>query len=184
MTFVTSDTHFGDEKVLYKRGLNLDISEINKIIVENINKLVKKDDVIYFLGDIGINDKEYLKNIFKKINGIKILVRGNHDLLEDKDYYEIGFSEVHNSPIFYLNNIIMSHYPLPIDNDYFINLHGHLHGEVMKEKNYFNVNIDVNRYRPVRIDQYIKRRSNLKQVEKKFGSEWYFENTMKIKLAY
>lgn len=179
MEYVISDLHFGDESVLYKRNLNVDIDTYNKLIVDRINAMLSKNDTLYVLGDVGINDKRYLKNIIKNILCKKILIKGNHDLLKDSDYIEIGFIKVYDSPIFYKNNIILSHYPLPVNNDYYLNIHGHLHGEKLSLKNYFNVNVDVNSFKPVKLEVITRLSNNLKKVEKKFGNEWYFDESSK-----
>lgn len=180
MDYVTSDLHIGDKNVLLKRFGHLEEDKYIKLIVSNFNNILKEEDTLFVLGDIG-ESKHFslLKSIFSKIKGTKILIKGNHDIMSDEEYKEIGFKKVYDYPLFYKNNIIFSHYPLPIDNTYYINIHGHLHGEKLNLKNYFNASVDVNFYKPVKVLLFTRFANNLKKVEKKFGNEWYFKESEK-----
>ena len=64
-----SDPHFGDKQISSLRNNNISDEEQ----LRRINSKVGRKDVIIILGDIG--DVNYVK----KINGYKILIRGNHD---------------------------------------------------------------------------------------------------------
>ena len=180
MDYVTSDLHFGDENVLFKRFGNLNQNKYISLIIENFNAILNDDDFLYVLGDIGeAKHFSLLKSVFSKIKGRKILIKGNHDIMKDEAYKEIGFEKVYDFPLFYENNIIFSHYPLPLDNSYYINIHGHLHNEKLNLKNYFNASVDVNGYKPVKVVLFTRFANNLKRVEKKFGNEWYFKESEK-----
>ena len=71
--FFTSDTHFGAERTrtLFKRPFS-SIKEMDKSIIKNWNKKVKKEDLVYHLGDFGDFNK------VKKLNGKIILILGNY----------------------------------------------------------------------------------------------------------
>lgn len=176
--FVVADMHFGDDVVrkLNRRQFKT-VDDMNKYIVERWNKTVSPKDTIYVLGDLG--KKEYL-SIYKNLNGKKILILGNHDVeeigIEPEIYLNNGFDEVYNHHITYNDFIELSHEPFPINSDYSINLHGHLHNATLNLKGYFNICLDLNYYKPVNIDCFRKYTCQLKQVRKKFGKEWYFEN--------
>lgn len=64
-----SDPHFDDKDQIHLRPDYIGDEEQ----VKCINKRVTKNDTIIFLGDIGNVD------FIRKINGYKILVKGNHD---------------------------------------------------------------------------------------------------------
>jgi calcineurin-like phosphoesterase family protein len=76
--FFTADTHFGCEghRKYFKRPFP-DVVEMQKALIKNWNKVVEKEDVVYHLGDFGIENT--LHAIFRKLNGQKILVEGDHD---------------------------------------------------------------------------------------------------------
>ena len=43
------------------------------------NSIVRKDDIVYHLGDVGFGSTDELKELVGRLNGTKILIRGNHD---------------------------------------------------------------------------------------------------------
>jgi calcineurin-like phosphoesterase family protein len=55
-------------------------------LVKVYNERVKPNDKIYFLGDVVINRKAL--GILHRLNGDKVLIRGNHDIFKDTDYRE------------------------------------------------------------------------------------------------
>ncbi len=113
------------------------MEEYENKLIDNWNRVVGNDDIVYHLGDVGNLPFDELSKKIKSLNGKKILIRGNHDT-EDKDFYlRCGFTEVIDGPMFYNKNVILSHEPVPVNNDYFINVHGHLHGAVLDLKKLF-----------------------------------------------
>jgi calcineurin-like phosphoesterase family protein len=105
---------------------------MNETMIERHNAKVKDQDTVYFLGDVVIN-KKYLE-LVKRMNGRKILVRGNHDIFKDEDYRAVGFEQMHGVRVF-VDKFILSHIPLHPDcvsERFRVNVHGHLHAnEVM-----------------------------------------------------
>jgi calcineurin-like phosphoesterase family protein len=138
--FVISDHHLGHtnswEKFKREDGSPLrpftSTEEMNETMIERHNAKVKEQDTVYFLGDVVIN-KKYLE-LVKRMNGRKILVRGNHDIFKDEDYREVGFQQIHGVRVF-VDKFILSHIPLHPDcvtERFKVNVHGHLHAnEIM-----------------------------------------------------
>ena len=95
--FVISDTHFGHtnswEKFKLPDGSPLrpftSNEEMDETMIERWNAKVKPEDTVYHLGDVVINRKHL--HLCNRLNGKKRLIRGNHDIFKDKDYYEAGF---------------------------------------------------------------------------------------------
>ena len=56
-----------------------DTTEMNEYIIKKWNSAVKEDDIVYHLGDVGFGTTEMLKELIGRLNGKKILLRGNHD---------------------------------------------------------------------------------------------------------
>lgn len=88
MIYFISDTHFNHSNIIEycNRPFN-DIKEMNDTLINNWNSVVKKDDIVYHLGDFALADEEKLKELYSKLNGTIILIRGNHDGKSAK-YYE------------------------------------------------------------------------------------------------
>lgn len=141
--FIISDTHFGHENS-WAKFKNADGSplrpftsteEMDEEMIARWNAKVTDKDTVYHLGDVVIA-KRHLEKV-KRLNGRKILIRGNHDIFKDKDFYEVGFEQIHGVRVF-VDKWIMSHIPLHPDSvttRFRVNVHGHLHGnEVMRER--------------------------------------------------
>ena len=79
-TYFTSDLHLGHANVLNfcdRPWDNLD--DMHEGLIKRYNSCVRKNDVCYFLGDVGMGNAEQLKSIISRLNGKKILILGNHD---------------------------------------------------------------------------------------------------------
>ncbi len=133
--FVVSDHHFGHtnswEKFKLADGSPLrpftSNDEMNQTMIDRHNAKVKEHDTVYFLGDVVINRKHL--HLVKQLNGRKILIRGNHDIFKDQDYYDVGFEQIHGVRVF-VDKFILSHIPLHPDcvsGRFRVNVHGHLH---------------------------------------------------------
>lgn len=133
--FVISDHHFGHtnswEKFKLADGSPLrpftSNDEMNETMIERHNAKVKEHDTVYFLGDVVINRKHL--HLVKRLNGRKILIRGNHDIFRDEDYRDVGFEQIHGVRVF-VDKFILSHIPLHPDcvtGRFRVNVHGHLH---------------------------------------------------------
>lgn len=80
--FFTSDTHFLHKKVAEIRGFH-SVEAHDGFIVQQWNELVRADDIVWLLGDVGIpgkgkTDSDVL-DLVDQLNGRKHLVTGNHD---------------------------------------------------------------------------------------------------------
>ena len=122
--FVIADPHFYDK--------NIKLYENRKITDDKMislwNETVAPQDIIYILGDFANGDFETIKNLVSKLNGYKILIKGNHDILSYKEYLEAGFNEVYFYPIIVDDFWIMSHEPMYINmNMPYANIFGHVH---------------------------------------------------------
>lgn len=138
--FLVSDTHFGHEKccTVFKRedGSPLrpfaSAEEMDEAMVARWNERVRPTDKVYHLGDVVINRK-YLKTL-SRLNGDKVLIRGNHDIFQLADYLE-HFRDVRGYHV--MNGMILSHIPVHADSlgRFGVNIHGHLHaGRVRKAR--------------------------------------------------
>lgn len=110
----TSDLHFGHSKVIEfcKRPFK-SVEEMDEKLIKNWNRVVKPTDTVIVLGDFFMYyKKEKLKQIVSRLNGTKVLVRGNHDM-SSSEMKTIGFHHVCESMTMVISNelVNLSHFP-------------------------------------------------------------------------
>ncbi len=137
--WLTADSHFGHQGVcrfLRSDGTKLrpwdTAEEMDEHLVKVYNERVKPNDKIYFLGDVVIN-RRAIKTL-ARLNGDKVLIRGNHDIFRDDEYREY-FRELRAYHV--MNGFILSHIPVHEASlgRFGCNIHGHLHASrVMKAR--------------------------------------------------
>ena len=136
--FLTSDTHFGHAgvcKFTEADGVTkirpwTDPDEMDEEMIKRWNATVRPNDKVYHLGDVVINRKS-LKTL-SRLNGDKVLIRGNHDIFRD-DEYRLYFRELRAYHV--MNGMILSHIPLHEASlgRFGVNIHGHLHSNRVKK---------------------------------------------------
>ena len=136
--FLTSDTHFGHAGVcrfteadgVTKIRPWTDPDEMDEEMIKRWNATVRPNDKVYHLGDVVINRKS-LKTL-SRLNGDKVLIRGNHDIFRD-DEYRLYFRELRAYHV--MNGMILSHIPLHEASlgRFGVNIHGHLHSNRVKK---------------------------------------------------
>lgn len=158
----TSDTHWGHHRILkYCNRPFETIEEMNEKLIENWNKVVKRGDLVYHLGDIAMRMKhDEFVSLFKRLNGMKKLVLGNHDKHLHKNTLSECFVKVDKimEETIAGKRVVMCHYPLRSwDGQFYgaINLHGHTHGTLnnFPYKDSVDVGVDSWNYTPCNIDQ-------------------------------
>jgi len=127
----TADSHFNHANIIkYCKRPYSSADEMDRDLVKRWNAKVKKDDIVWHLGDFCLGSKDKTKKIFKKLNGQINLVMGNHDRHSLSFYYSIGFNRVHDRPVVLKDFFVLSHAPLGWVSDSlpFANIFGHVHG--------------------------------------------------------
>ena len=152
--FIISDTHFGHEKIIEYCNRPFDNTFImNQTIINNWNKVVAKNDIVWHLGDVLLGSSEQLYKIVQQLNGTKYLIRGNHcKSHSDGALLKAGFKTVYKYPIILEKKYILSHAPLELAaGSNFCNIHGHEHsnGPTKTDKNYYNVSVEMINYKPL-----------------------------------
>lgn len=112
--FFTSDWHIGHaNSIKFDKRPYKDLDEMHEALVSNFNKQVPVDGVTYFLGDMVTHGSEITKTVIDQLNGLKILIRGNHDKGVDA-CYNVGFDVVMNSGSVIIANelVTLTHCPL------------------------------------------------------------------------
>ena len=175
-TFLIGCTHFGHKKMyefVRKDGTRVrrefaNAKEGDEAIIENWNKTVKHIDKVYLLGDVAFHQDDLAT--VGKLNGKKILIKGNHDILQLSEYVKY-FKDIR--AYHKLDNEILSHIPIhPTSlwrtkrNTSWLNIHAHLHNEVVykfdgqdgedgiePDNRYFSVCVERINYTPISIDE-------------------------------
>lgn len=108
------DPHFGHDNIIkYCDRPFQNSQEMDEALIKNYNQFVRKEDIVYFLGDLGLPGAPRLQEIISRLNGIKILIMGNHDKYGITTYYDLGFVNVVESAIISVGQrqIRLNHYP-------------------------------------------------------------------------
>lgn len=167
--FFCSDHHFGHEATFrsFKKsdGSPLrvfeDVAHMNEYMVMQHNRVVKPEDKVYFLGDLAMK-KSFLP-IIHRMNGEKVLIRGNHDL-EPANVYMSYFKDVRGSH--QMDGMLFTHIPVHPNSLYRwkVNVHGHLHDNVITHEDgtiddrYYNVSVErLDDYTPISLEQLKQR---------------------------
>lgn len=114
LTFFTSDTHWGHKRIieLCKRPFK-DVEEMNNSLIENWNKVVPKNGVVFHLGDFAFGGSELWNKVLDQLNGKIHLILGNHDRGNLRENYIKKFELV--TPQMQIEiegrSIYLNHYP-------------------------------------------------------------------------
>ena len=161
--FFTSDTHFGDPRVLrIDRRPFGSIPEHDAALVSRWNEAVGPDDEVWHLGDFALHaSPARIDELLRALNGRKRLVRGNNDgpatlahpAWESVEAYaEVSVEGVH---------LVLCHYAFRTWNRMgrgVVNLHGHSHGKLKPQTRQADVGVDAWDYRPVTLSGILSKR--------------------------
>lgn len=169
--WLVSDTHFGHAGVcrfLRSDGVTKlrpwdDPQEMDEFMISAWNERVKPNDKVYHLGDVVINRKSL--STLTRLNGDKVLIRGNHDIFRDDEYRKY-FRELRAYHV--MNGMILSHIPIHPDSlgRFGTNIHGHLHanqvmieidGRTVPDLRYICVCVEQTEFAPILFEDVIKR---------------------------
>jgi calcineurin-like phosphoesterase family protein/2'-5' RNA ligase len=188
--FITSDLHLSHANIIkYCNRPFKDVHEMNKTLVYNWNSTIRKNDIVYFLGDLAYGRNSSTDSWLHKLNGKITFIKGNHDesnYVELLDHMIIEFDGIK----FYL-----THNPASVPNSWegWV-IHGHVHNNShdydMKQKfpyiNYYkrtvNVSVELTNYKPLKLSTIVKQIKDEKPVSKELKSERHTENIL-IRIA-
>ena len=151
-TWIISDTHFFLENI----GRYCDRPDSwQETIIENWNRLIQPEEIVFHIGDLALSKKEYLEGLVPLLNGKLYLMRGNHDRRSNGYYQRLEITLVPDP--YRMDHpsgwtLIFSHRPIvPLETGV-LNLHGHIHNSVAPELGARHVNlcVEVRDYHPWR----------------------------------
>lgn len=175
-TYVTTDTHFYHDKIIEYCNRPPNYQDL---IINNWKNEIKKEDIIFHLGDVTWGSKEQLKDIMDDLPGTKILIRGNHDRSHSNNWFiSCGFSAVLEKA--QVSGILFSHMPSFLHEKEIergvINVFGHFHNnppekwdERFKERmtqNHYLLSLEDVDYNPISIENIQKRKFIINSINK------------------
>jgi calcineurin-like phosphoesterase family protein len=182
-TFFIGDTHFGHANILTFKDNDgkplrpfASVEEMDETMVDNWNRVVNNNDIVYHLGDVAMNRKHLA--ILERCKGTKKLIRGNHDTAPMR-FYLRHFDQIHGAKVFSMpedmggGGFIATHIPVHEQSlgRNRVNIHGHLHcNHITKPKwltypeaylendpRYMNLCVEQIDYTPISISEIHKR---------------------------
>lgn len=160
-TWFVSDTHFGHKNIIkYSNRPFNSVEEMDALMIQNWNKLVKPNDTVYHLGDFAFGKFEFVRDVIRELNGKKHLILGNHDKII-REYTSIlaGAMSLLEGVCEYREVnvpgtlIVLAHYGHRVWNKSHrgsIHLYGHSHGTLPPLGKSVDVGVDapfvINRY--------------------------------------
>lgn len=147
------DTHFGHKKIIefmHEYRHYSSIEEHDNDLVLKWNSVVSNKDTVWHLGDVFFGGKDS-HFILSKLNGIKKLILGNHDIYPI-ELYNLYFSKIRGAEE--IHNCIMTHIPVhpkQLEKRYIANIHGHLHHNKLDDERYICVSAEQNNLTPVQL---------------------------------
>lgn len=155
MDHFVGDTHIDHSNILrYCNRPFQNVAEMNAVLINNINRAVKKDDTLYHVGDFCFARKnlDKIREFRDQINCKNIiLIMGNHDPYKfgkpDKFLYSV-FSDVRELVQINSGNtkITLCHYALRVWNSSHhgaYHFFGHSHGTLPDDPNALSIDIGV-----------------------------------------
>jgi calcineurin-like phosphoesterase family protein len=170
-----SDPHFGHHNVIdYCNRPYKNTDEMDEDLIRRFNERVYQGDTTIFMGDVFFCKYERAKDIMTRLNGTKILVKGNHDMSANT-MYKIGFDFVCEQARIKIGKtyVNLSHYSYKRNpwNHWFLRLfnkkyrsklhfrklrddgewlcHGHSHSKEKLKDKMIHVGVDAWNYYPV-----------------------------------
>ena len=162
--YFISDPHFGHNNLLtfkdnegkLTREFN-SIEDMDNLIIENINAVVRPQDSLYILGDCAMN-RRCLPTLDRIITKKMVLIRGNHDIFQLKDYTPY-FKDIRAYKILPKHGLIFSHIPVhpnQLEGRFVLNIHGHMHQNKIDDLKYFNICPEQIGYHPIDLEMILE----------------------------
>lgn len=185
--FFTSDTHFGHANIIkFCKRPFLNVDDMNEALVENWNKVVTEDGIVFHLGDFAFGGSNVWNEIIPRLNGQIYLILGNHDRKNIRQGFMKHFVTVVPQLQITIEgrSIYLNHYPFLCyggswrsEKDAVWQLFGHVHSGPNQDKGrdnsrlsvlfptQYDVGVDNNDYAPI---SYMEVKSKIEFQKTKF----------------
>jgi len=152
--FITSDHHFYSDKIrkFWRRPFR-NADEMNEVMIQRWNDVVKDGDTVFHLGDFADSwNYKRIAEIVERLNGSIIVIPGNHD--SRRRLLKAGLS-IADSYIVTINKLLLTHIPLKeIRNTDCVNVHGHIHTRRARGRR-INICVEKTKYQPVPLEEVL-----------------------------
>ena len=166
-TYLTADPHFGHGKMISTGARPFgSVDEMNRVLIENWNKVVNDKDVVWVIGDFAFNMTEReVAEVFYALKGRLRLVLGNHDYDNSGEVKPavarlpweriVARAEIKHAG----QRIILDHYAGMVwsaDHHGSYLAYGHSHGRLPGLPGSIDVGMDSQNYRPISVDEFVR----------------------------
>lgn len=170
--YLTADQHYGHRKIIqYSNRPFKDLDEMNKVLKENHNKVVRPNDHIIHIGDFLFGKAYDLIRLLRELNGHHYLIDGSHDQALEDVINEGGFPEDVKVTIlpklfefkYGGHKIVLCHYAMAkwmASHHGSLHFYGHSHGNYNNGGRSMDVGVDCHNYSPILLEDAIERVHN------------------------
>lgn len=148
--FLISDLHLDHENIIrHCHRPFRNVHEMNSTLINNWNRVVRRNDIVFFLGDLAGNTDYW----YRKLNGKIFFIKGNHDHPKKIKFY-------HRRYLTYRGiTFLLIHSPWDVPKDWkgWV-IHGHTHNHdtrfpfINRKNKRINVSCEVIGYKPINLD--------------------------------
>jgi calcineurin-like phosphoesterase family protein len=169
----TADTHFGHANIIRYCERPFDsLQEMDEVLIESWNQVIRPKDTIYHLGDFTLSGREEANYYFSRLNGNVSVIPGGHDSrwIRKGEYHSKSGYPVNILPPLHTIKVsitgleqsklvVLCHYSMRVwDRSHYgsWHLYGHSHGKLPSQKNSLDVGVDCWDYKPISIETIYK----------------------------
>jgi len=162
MIWFSADQHFNHKNVIKYCDRPFDnVEQMNNVLVNNWNEVVKGNDTVYVLGDFAWRNP---KPFIERLKGNKIFVAGGHDKKLKAPYMKIihplGLKDEYGND----RTIVLCHWAMRTwHKSHYASWHlfGHSHGNLESYGLSFDVGVDCNNYYPFSLQDIAEKMKTL-----------------------
>ncbi|TXT67526.1 MAG: hypothetical protein BAJALOKI1v1_70017 [Promethearchaeota archaeon] len=159
MEWFTADFHLSHKNIIkYCNRPFRGVEEMDKVLLDNLEKLVKPGDTLYYLGDLTFKDT-IAEDFFERFQDREIhYIIGNHDSQRVLNLAREYCSSVAHLKDIKLHgqSITLCHYAMRVWNKSHFNswqLYGHSHAKLKPVGKQYDIGVDNNEYRPILFEE-------------------------------
>ena len=167
-----SDPHFGHNNIIKYCNRPFDSVELmDETLIQHWNDNIKNGDIVFCLGDFSLTSNPKTIQILERLNGNKVLIRGNHEKSvlgteKSRSFFNGGIYDLLDIRVIDdevtdgFQDLILCHYPmLTWDKSHrgswqlFGHVHGTLDGNNKLSPNQLDVGVDSHNFSPINYDR-------------------------------
>ena len=150
--YFVSDNHYFHKNILTlcrETRLGDTVEEMNSLMIDAHNSVVKSKDTVYFLGDFSFGTEEQTKSVLSSLNGIKHLIYGNHDqVIRKSSELQSMFETIQDYKRIKIGKrfVMLLHYPMrtwDMRHHGHYHLYGHEHGRLETTPNGRSMDVGI-----------------------------------------